>query len=263
MGTRKKFLNRENDQSASAIDRPLTSTVDTGMHDCTQATERRVFLSACSATLVAAASQWLAAQPINRSVPASTQAGKRSEQYARSILADERGEPVRASSLKPLINYLFHYPFVATPCLLLNLGRNIGGAGPAKSIVAFSAICSHKLAYPAKEVSFIRFQANASTRSEAERIHCCADHSVYDPAVGAKVIAGPAPAPLAAIVLEHNDRDDTLCAVATSGVDQFDAFFAKYDFKLNMEFDGKPRKSVAASTRLMELTKFCRNVAQC
>ncbi len=247
----------------SSTDGQLTSTVRSRTHTDTLETERRVFLTACSATLVATASQWLAAQPSTRAVTVLTQAARYPKQYASSILTDEHGKPVRASSLKALINYLFHYPFVATPCLLLNLGRDIGGAGPSKSIVAFSAICSHKLAYPAREVSFIRFQATASSRSEAERIHCCADHSVYDPAAGAKVMAGPAPSPLAAIALEYNPIDDTLRAVGTSGTEQFDAFFAKYDFKLNMEFGGKARRLVTGNTQLQELTQFCRNVAQC
>ena len=117
-----------------------TATVASVSHTDTQAdthvTERRVFLTACSASVVAAASQWVAAQPSKRIAAPAAAAGKQDKRYASSILADEQGRPVRASSLKPLINYLFHYPFVATPCLLLNLGRNIGGVGPAKSIVA-------------------------------------------------------------------------------------------------------------------------------
>jgi hypothetical protein len=233
----------------------------------TPSDERRFFLTSCSATLAAAACSWFESQPAgaaasqNRSSTENKANSFRS--YASSILADEHDRPVPASALKPLVNFLFHYPFVATPCLLLNLGRDVGGVGKSRSIVAYSAICSHKLAYPAKEVSFIRFQATASTRSEAERIHCCADHSVYDPAASAKVVAGPAPFALAAIVLEHNARDDSLRAVGTSGVEQFDAFFAKYDFKLGMEFGGKARNAVPTTTRLQELTQFCRNVAQC
>lgn len=229
----------------------------------TQDTERRVFLTACSASLVAAAAQWVSAQTSMGTLAPSATAGKRDKRYASSILADEQGRAVRASSLKPLTNYLFQYPFVATPCLLLNLGRDVGGVGSRKSIVAFSAICTHKLAYPTKEVSFIRFQAKASAQSGAERIHCCADHSVYDPARGAAVVTGPAPLALAAIVLEFNPRDDTLAAVGTSGTDQFDAFFTKYEFKLNMEFQGNPRSPVSGQTRLQELTQYCRNVAQC
>ncbi len=33
-----------------------------------------------------------------------------------------------------------------------------GGVGPARAIVAFSAICAHKLAYPTRDISFIRYQ---------------------------------------------------------------------------------------------------------
>ncbi len=183
--------------------------------------------------------------------------------YQLCILSDAFGESFKVSTLKPLTNYIFQYPFAATPCLLLDMGRDVGGVGKRRSIVAFSAICSHKLAYPAKEVSFIRFQAQASAKSEAEQIHCCADHSVYDPASGAKVKAGPAPSPLAAIALEYDAKRDSIRAIGTAGVEQFDAFFAKYDFKLSMEYGNRARETLAKTTRLQELTQYCRNVAQC
>lgn len=223
--------------------------------DCAapDAADRRDFLVACSATLLTS----IAASPL---IATPTPTIKR---YQASILSDAQGRALRASTIKPLTNYVFHYPFVATPCLLIDMGRDVGGVGKTKSIVAFSAICSHKLAYPAKEVSFIRFQAKASTRSEAERIHCCADHSVYDPAQSAKVVAGPAPAPLAAIALEYDPKTDQIRASGTAGVEQFAAFFAKYDFKLGMEHGGKQKNAVAVSTHLQELTNYCRNVAQC
>ncbi len=253
METRKKFLDREIVQNVSGSATASAAPA----HNVTCESDRRVFLSTCSAALVVAASQFTA---VSASHAAPGVAVKR---YAGSILADEYGQPVLARTLKPLTNYLFHYPFLATPCLLIDLGRDVGGVGRAKSIVAFSAICSHKLAYPAKEVSFIRFQANASTRSEAQRIHCCADHSVYDPAAGAKVVAGPAPAALAVVLLEHDRKADTLRAVGVSGVEQFSAFFAKYEFKLGMEFGGRAANLSGSNTRLQELTQFCRNIAQC
>ena len=272
METRNDFLDRENEKSMSLAGQdfapPAEACEPNPAHHATEI-ERRAFLSACSASLVGAASQWLTL-PTAFAATLQSQPGAQRDarhenyaSYATSILADEHGHAVRASSILPLVNYLFHYPFLATPCLLLNLDRNVGGVGRKKSIVAYSAICSHKLAYPAKEVSFIRFQAKASTQSEAERIHCCADHSVYDPAASARVVAGPAPVALAAIVLEHDARRDTLRAVGTSGTEQFDAFFAKYDFKLGMEFGGRARHAAASVTQLQELTKFCRNVAQC
>ena len=219
--------------------------------------ERRAFVSACSASLVAMASQFAVVSTIQ-----ARDSGA-SKRYMTSILTDEYSRPIRVAALKPRINYLFHYPYVATPCLLIDLGRDIGGVGPRRSIVAFSAICTHKLAYPAREVSFIRFQPDASSRSEAERIHCCADHSVYDPALGAKVVAGPAPEPLTTISLDYDHRTDALRAVGTVGVEQFAAFFAKYEFKLALEFGGAAQRPASGSVRLQELTQFCRNVAQC
>jgi arsenite oxidase small subunit len=232
-----------------------------GEADASQNTDpRRDFLLACSATLIAS----IAASPLRAGTTQNAaQSAASIKRYQNAILADESGRAVRASTLKPQTNYIFHYPFTSTPCLLIDLGRDVGGVGAKRSIVAFSAICSHKLAYPAKEVSFIRFQATASTHSEADRIHCCADHSVYDPALGAKVVKGPATAPLAAIALEFDRKRDELRAVGTAGAEQFDAFFAKYEFKLSMEYGSRVRSEVAQHTRLQELTNFCRNVAQC
>ncbi|MEQ1661014.1 MAG: (2Fe-2S)-binding protein, partial [Hylemonella sp.] len=84
--------------------------------------------------------------------------------YARVLLTDEFGDPFKASQLKPQTNYVFHYPFEATPVFLLNLGKPAqpqplstktkesyvwpGGVGPQRNLVAFSAICAHQLVYP-------------------------------------------------------------------------------------------------------------------
>src|SRR5258707_10387084 len=79
-----------------------------------------------------------------------------------------------------------------------------GGVGPRRSVVAYSAICAHQLAYPTKEISFISYRTEKSARNRLGNvIHCCAEHSQYDPAEGARVLAGPAPAPLGASPLER------------------------------------------------------------
>ncbi|HOB00234.1 MAG TPA: Rieske 2Fe-2S domain-containing protein [Casimicrobium huifangae] len=234
-------------------------TADNDSIDCDQ---RREFLAACSsAALCGFAAALAGGEALANTGSAPGSQVRRS--YSAALLVDERGSPFNSRLLQLRTNYLFHYPFVATPCLLIDLGRDVGGVGLGRSIVAFSAICSHQLAYPAKEVSFIRFQAKASTHSEAERIHCCADHSVYDPAQGARVVAGPAPAPLAQIELSYDAKTGNLTATGLRGTDQFDAFFRKYDFKLGMEFGGRARDLVGRTSQLQELTRFCRNVAQC
>jgi len=233
--------------------------------------KRRGFVSACAllgtgAALSTVTTGWAAASP---------------RLYPRARLVDVHGEPIKVRRLAARTNYVFSYPYAATPCFLLDLGRPVaaaggllradgsayawsGGVGPQRSVVAFSAICAHKLAYPTKEVSFIRFQAIRSPTSDGNVIHCCADHSVYDPAAGARVLSGPAPQPLAAILLDYDAKADELSALGTVGAEQFDAFFRKYDFKLALDYGpGKARLPVGATTTVREMAQYCRQTIQC
>jgi len=232
---------------------------------------RRGFLSACAA--IAGATQVGAA--------ARTWAATPPRLYSRSLLVDANSQPIKAARIEARTNYVFNYPFGGTPCFLLNLGRPVsskeglvradgaayawtGGVGKGRAIVAYSAICAHKLAYPAREVSFIRFQPDRSPTAEGGVIHCCAEHSVYDPAAGARVVSGPAPQPLAAILLDYDAARDELYALGTIGAEQFEAFFSKYDFKLAMEYGaGRPRQQVGATTAVRELAQYCRQTIQC
>jgi Rieske Fe-S protein len=232
--------------------------------------ERRKFLGTCAAISGTAG---LVA------VPAWAEVAPRL--YDRARLVDVRGAPLKARALIAETNYVFHYPFVGTPCFLLNLGRPVvaattlrrddgttyawsGGAGPARAIVAFSAICAHKLAYPTRDVSFIRYQPQRSATSDARVIHCCADHSIYDPASGARVLAGPAPQPLAAILLDYDAATDELAALGTVGAEQFDAFFTKYEFKLALDHgQGMARRPVGARAIVRELAQYCKQTIQC
>jgi arsenite oxidase small subunit len=207
--------------------------------------------------------------------------------YPRVLLTNERGDPLKAASLVPQVNYVFHFPFEATPVFLLDLGKPVpalasrslhtkagesyawpGGVGVRKSIVAFSAICAHHLVYPTQQVSFISFRkgkpVHAKTPDAGEGlIHCCADHSQYDPAQGAKVLSGPASQPLCAVLLEHHAKDDTLTAYATLGGELFDDFFKKYEAKLSIEVGSKAKNTVAERSVVKELEKFCRNAVKC
>ncbi|MCY7319381.1 MAG: (2Fe-2S)-binding protein [Ramlibacter sp.] len=196
------------------------------------------------------------------------------------LLIDELGDPMRASKLRPLSNYVFHYPFEATPVFLLQLEKPAlpqalslrnndsytwpGGVGAQRSIVAYSAICAHKLVYPTRDISFISFRkTRARSGVQDHLIHCCADHSQYDPAKGAEVLSGPAPQPLCAVLLEHNAKTDTLTAWGTLGGELFDDFFRKYEAKLSLEVGPKARNAVTGQAVVRELEKFCRNPVQC
>jgi len=230
---------------------------------------RRRFLSSCAllsgAAALPGAGAWADAAP---------------RPYARTRLVDIHGAPIRVAALAADTNYVFQYPYAATPCFLLKLGRPVtapaelrrqdggryawrGGVGPGGNVVAFSAICAHKLAYPTRDVSFIRFQREPSATSSGSVIHCCADHSVYDPSAGARVVAGPAPQPLAAILIEHDAVRDELVALGTVGAEQFDAFFAKYETKLALEYGTRARNAVTDTTVVRELENYCRTTIRC
>ncbi len=204
----------------------------------------------------------------------------RARAYARTLLTDEQGQPLKASSLKTLTNYVFHYPFEGTPAFLLDLDKPAlpqklstqqkaeyawpGGVGKKKSVVAFSAICAHHLVYPTREVSFISFRKTKAAKGVQDNmIHCCADHSQYDPALGAQVLSGPATQPLCAVLLDHDAKADTLTAYATLGGELFDAFFKKYEAKLSLDVGPKAKSPVAGSAVVRLLEKFCRNPIQC
>ena len=230
--------------------------------------ERRDFLKLCAAGAAAAGTPALAADA-------------RPQFYSRTLLVDEKGAPLRAGRVPVERNLIFHYPFAATPCFLLNLGRPAkalallktvdnrpyewkGGVGAGRSIVAYSAICAHKLTYPTRDISFISYRAEKSARNRfGNVIHCCSEHSQYDPAEGGRVVAGPAPQPLAAILLEYDLNSDQIHAVGTLGGEMFNEFFEKYAFKLQLEHGGAGRQSIGNATRVQELENYCRQRVQC
>ena len=233
--------------------------------------DRRSFLESCSAG--AACVSAAVALP-------GWAAEAKQKDYAPALLVDERGDPLRASELKAQSNYVFHYPFEATPVFLLDLGRPVpahslstqeqgaynwpGGVGRNHSIVAFSAICAHQLVYPTREVSFISFRKTRAQRGVQDGlIHCCAENSQYDPAKGAEVLSGPAKQPLCAVLLTHDPKSDTLTAHATLGPELFDAFFQKYEMKLSFDVGPKAKNSVRGHTTVSALEKFCKNPIQC
>ena len=228
--------------------------------------ERRGFIQFCAASVAA-----LGAPDVG--------ADAHAQLYSRARLVDEQGAPLRAGAIPVERNLIFHYPFAATPCFLLTLGKPVkparlktvagepyewnGGVGAARSVVAYSAICAHKLSYPTRDISFIRYRSEKSARNRIGNvIHCCSEHSQYDPAQGARVVAGPAPQPLAAILLEHDRSSDHIFAVGTLGGEMFKEFFDKFGFKLHMEHDS-PRAVVAGTCVVQELDNYCKQQVRC
>jgi len=203
---------------------------------------RRSFFKACLSTLsLVGASPYLLAQNDADSKP-----------YNRVKLKLANGEDVTSESLRESDYFLFNYPYVTTPCFLIDLKRAVdsgpasswpGGAGKYRSVVCYSAICAHKQTYPARSFSFINFRPEEIAYRDrdnnlvkrSEMIYCCSERSVYDPAQGAEVMSGPAPVSLTTILLEHDTETDHFYAVGTLGVEQYEAFFERFIFRVAME----------------------------
>ncbi len=210
--------------------------------------------------------------------------------YGRVALVDPyTKEPVGAGSLEVGETYLFHYPYISTPCFLLNLGKAMktsarlktrdgqryrwkGGAGPQHSIVAFSAICAHKMSHPARSVSFINYRhqevrfRNKDDKIEerAGVIYCCSERSVYDPSDGCRVLGGPAPEPLAAIELDYDATRDAFFATATIGGEMFDKYFQNFTDRLILEHGRTDVDAVARDAcELVRLRDFTANQITC
>ena len=208
--------------------------------------------------------------------------------YQRANLVDAQNIPIRLADLQEGESYLFHYPYISTPCFLLNLGRPTaqralletkngrsylwqGGVGPKRAVVAFSAICAHQMTHPARAVSFINYRHQRvnfkdKDKNETKRasvIYCCSEKSVYDPAEGARVLGGPAPQPLAAVLLEHNQADDRLAAVGIYGGEMFDKFFEEFTFRLQLEHQVTDVRRQSATAQVVKLSEYCATQVLC
>ena len=209
--------------------------------------------------------------------------------YRKVRLTSGDGVPLKASSLSPGITYVFNYPYRTTPCFLLDLGRAVetrvdlrteaggrytwpGGVGPRSSIVAFSAICAHKMSHPAKAVSFINYRPEeVSFRDHGEKlvrrsgvIFCCSEKSVYDPAAGARVLGGPAKQPLCTILVDHDPADDGLYAIGSYGGEMFDKFFDTFAARLQLEFGlTDVRTPVENASRVITIQEYSRTQMAC
>ena len=240
---------------------------------------RRGFLKLCASTgAVVASNPSLLADATPERVPAPP-----------ATLVNGDGQPLRLEQLAVGESYVFHYPYVSTPCFLINLGKPAlpqdslemddgrryrwrGGIGPQRSVVAFSAICAHRMSYPTPTVSFIHYrhgpmaftdhQLQATQREQV--IYWCSEGSVYDPAEGCRVLGGPAPQPLAAIDLALDESTGELRALGTYGGDMFERFFEKFGFQLALQQRREDiRELVGATTEVVPLKEYSANTNVC
>ncbi len=203
--------------------------------------------------------------------------------YERVQLLDSSGKPVKVGSLKKETNYVFNYPSRSTPVFILDLEKSTvkdielqsdtgekyiwkGGSGPDRTIVAYSAICSHQLAHPTPDDTFIQYigKDGKTAACDGGSVIVCSSHmSAFDPLKGCKKVAGPAEMPLASIVLEIAE-DDTIWAVAVLGQDKFHEYFKQFKPELKKWYGGKRKgkKHVKDITHVSLLTQYSKELIQ-
>ncbi|MCJ7592853.1 MAG: hypothetical protein MUO51_16020 [Woeseiaceae bacterium] len=239
--------------------------------------DRRKFIKVCvGAGAAVAANPALVAEPAGELIPAE-----------RVRLVDPDGKTLDPGSLAIGESFVFHYPYVTTPCFLINLGspaepgaelttadgrayRWAGGAGPGRSIVAFSAICAHRMSYPTRTVSFIDYRhqpmspSNTSSGwwSRGQVIYCCSEGSVYDPREGARVLSGPAPQPLAAVHLDYDPDEQALFATGVYGGSMFERFLTEFGLQVSLAHKRDDiRREARDTTVVWSMSEYTRTKA--
>lgn len=196
-------------------------------------------------------------------------------------LVDAHGTALKAAHLTTDQAYLFHYPFRAVPCFLVNLGKTAttpqklrgesgnyewaGGAGPQHNLVAYIAICTHQLSYPNKASSVIRYAADGSELTDKPgMIVCCAHGSVFDPAAGARIVSGPADQPLIPVRIEVDPSDDSVSATGVAAHKLIERFFSAYKADFIAQFGpGGYRQPVGTTAETVLLDEFSEVVPHC
>lgn len=237
--------------------------------------DRRDFLKNCTAVATASLAAPSLFIDLLRAQEGSFKA------YKKALLVKKDGSPLKPEEIDPGKQYIFFYPHRATPCLLINLGKEVkpaqiklkdgstynwkGGVGPKKSIVAYSAICSHQFSYPTPEFSFINYYPENIPSKIVKRgrvIQCCAHLSVFDPEKGAQVIDGPAPFPLAAIVLSY--ENGKLYALGTLGKELFEDFFDIFKPDLRKLYgSSRKAKKLVDKCEVLEVEEYAKEVIRC
>jgi len=101
---------------------------------------------------------------------------------------------------------MFDYPDASSPCALLKVeGPVPGGVGPDRDIVAYSTLCSHQ-------------GCPVSYDKEARTFKCPCHFSIFDPEMEGQMVCGQATENLPRIVLDYDERQDMVTAVAVDGL---------------------------------------------
>lgn len=200
------------------------------------------------------------------------------EAFKPTRLLKQDGSPLKAAEVGTGEAMVFAYPYRGIPCFLINLGdaephsqqlvapdgrmyTNPAAVGGSGNVVAFVAICTHQLSYPKPTASFLHYAATAHGPGD---IVCCVHGSVFEPAAGARVRSGPAPAPLLPVWLEHDPATDGLVATKTVDKAFLNRFFDAYKGELIQRFGaGEYDEPVGPATIAVALSDYADVVVTC
>ena len=205
--------------------------------------------------------------------------------YDKIMLQDKDGKPLKSATLVKEENYVFNFPHVATPCILVLLdgpakkGTKLkaddgteyifkGGSGKDNSIVAYSAICPHQLTHPQPDTSFFQYVPTGTKTLAYDKsvggIFVCSSHlSAFTPKDGGKRVSGPATEGLTQIVLEIDDND-VIWAVGALGPNKFHEYLKAFkdEFKKYYGNKRKAKKLVKKEAKVVTLKNFSKDIQQ-
>ena len=238
--------------------------------------ERRNFLKVVGAT-----GAMVAVSPSTITGELRASDGTLFQSFEKVQLVDAEGKALKASSLKKEENYVFNYPLVATPSIMLDLpeatNKNVelvsedgekyiwrGGVGSKGTIVAYAAICAHQLAHPTPEDSFIQYckKGDSGVFADKAGIVCSSHMAFYDTGSGCKRAEGsPATQPLASIVLEIAE-DDTISAVGVLGPERFKEYLKVFKPEMKKFYGGKrkAKKHVSETATTLALKDYTKEI---
>ncbi len=202
--------------------------------------------------------------------------------FEKVQLKDIDGNPLITATLVSEVNYIFHYPHIGTPAIMIDLATPTqkevklksedgteyifkGGVGEKGTLVAYSAICPHQLTYPQKTMSMFQYVTEKGKTLSYEKggVFVCSSHlSAFEPKEGGRSVGGPAKQGLAQIVLEI-DKDDNIWAVAVLGPDKFQEFFDAFKLELKVEYGRRgAKKMVHTEAKVQTLKNFSAELIQ-
>lgn len=224
---------------------------------------------------VAAGAAWLAA-------PAAAIRGMAAHArwmpMGEALLTDADGQPFNLSRMQAHEVWVFTYPYVSTPNLLVDVGTRVGpvdlqlpdgtayrwpgGVGPRGSVVAYIAICPHAYSYLRPDAGVVGYRAPEGGRGP--RVVCCAHLSTFDPLSGGAVLGGPAPHALAAVALAYDEASGKTYATGFLGDPHLDDFFRAQGASLREQFRSLARaRAEAATAVVVPYSQYTRRAIHC